>query len=329
MKVLVTGASGFLGGRLSKYLAEKKYEVLAFSRNPKRKQEFETLGIAYTFKKPYEEASLRKALEGVHAIVHCAALSSPWGKFEEFYEANVGLTQRLLALAQQSGVKRFVNISSPSIYFDFQDKLAVKESDQLPESFVNEYAETKLMAEEWVLSQHGKGIETISLRPRAIIGAEDQVLFPRLMKAYDTGRLRIIGDGKNKADFTSVSNLVVAIESCLHIGAEACGESYNISNGSATEMWEEINYLIKGMGKKPINKKVPYPLAIGLAALLETKSKYLGGSEPTLTRYGAGVLAKSFSLDISKAREKLNYVPEMSTREALDEFLAWYKQQDE
>lgn len=325
MKVVVSGASGFLGGRLIKYLATKEYEVFALSRNQRRKEEFEALGIQLISNDPYSDGNLGKTLSGKDMLVHCAALSSPWGRFEDFHQVNVGLTQKLLETSRKVGIKRFINISSPSIYFDFKDRIGIKEKDPLPEQFVNAYAETKLLAEEWVLSQHGKRIETISLRPRAIIGAEDQVLFPRLMRAYETGKLRIIGDGKNLADFTSVYNLVRLIEACLHTESSALGQSYNISNGEASPMWEEINYLIEALGNPPIRKKLPYSMALGIAGILEWKSKYLGGGEPKLTRYGAGVLAKNFSLDISKAKANLGYKVEMSTREALEEFITWYK----
>ncbi|MEM8892076.1 MAG: NAD-dependent epimerase/dehydratase family protein [Bacteroidota bacterium] len=325
MKVVVSGASGFLGGRLVKYLASKGYEVFALSRSQRRKEEFEALGIRLISDKPYAENKLRLNLEDKDMLVHCAALSSPWGKFEDFHQINVGLTQKLLEASKKAGIQRFINISSPSIYFDFTDRLEIKESDPLPEEFVNAYAETKLLAEEWVLSQHGKGIEVVSLRPRAIIGAEDQVLFPRLMRAYETGRLRIIGDGNNLADFTSVYNLVRVIESCMHADASALGQSYNISNGVASPMWQEINYLIEALGNPPIRKKLPYSMAMGVAGFLEWKSKIFGGEEPKLTRYGAGVLAKSFSLNIGKAQENLHYKVEMSTREALEEFITWYK----
>ena len=325
MKVVVSGASGFLGGRLVKYLAAKEYEVIALSRNQKRKEEFEALGIQLVSNDPYAKETLEQTLSGKDMLVHCAALSSPWGKFEDFHQINVGLSQKLLEASRKARIQRFINISSPSIYFDFTDRLGIKESDSLPEQFVNAYAETKMLAEEWILSQHTKGIETISLRPRAIIGAEDQVLFPRLMRAYETGRLRIIGDGKNLADFTSVYNLVRAIEACLHVESTALGQTYNISNGEASPMWEEINYLIQALGNPPIQKKVPYFMALGIASILEWKSKYIGGEEPRLTKYGAGVLAKNFSLDISKAKEKLGYKVEMNTREALEEFITWYK----
>jgi len=61
---------------------------------------------------------------------------------------------------------------------------------------VNNYALTKLLAENYVLEKNNFGIETIALRPRAIIGAEDTVIFPRVLEAYHKGKLKIVGDGK-------------------------------------------------------------------------------------------------------------------------------------
>lgn len=326
MNILITGASGFLGGRLSKALHREGYSLLALSRNDRRKEEFASLGIKSVVGNPYTEEELYKHMKGKQAVVHCAALSSPWASYSDFHEANVVLSKRLIDISLEKGVKRFINISTPSIYFDYSDRLGIKESDPLPSKFVNAYAETKFNAEEYILNKNGQGIESISLRPRAIIGAEDQVLFPRLMRAYDGGRLRIIGDGNNLADFTSVSNLISAIKSAIEAPAEACGLTYNISNGSPSFMWEEINYLIQGLGKKPISQKVPYPIARGLAFLLETNAKIFGGGEPKLTQYGAGVLAKNFSLDISLAEKRLGYKPIKNTRETLDEFIDWYKE---
>lgn len=325
MKVLITGASGFLGGRLAKSLHADGFEVLALSRSTKRQEEFGKLGIRSISGNPYTKEQLDKHLRGIKRVVHCAALSSPWADFADFYDANVVLSKRLLNISIEKGIERFVNISSPSIYFDYTDRLDIKESDPLPTKFVNAYAETKWEAEEYILSKHGQGIECISLRPRAIIGAEDEVLFPRLMRAYDSGRLRIIGDGSNLADFTSVRNLISAITTCLEVNADACGKSYNISNGNPSPIWQEINYLIEGLGKPRIAKKVPYSIAASLAALLEAKARIFGGNEPKLTRYGAGVLAKNFSLDIGLAKNHLAYTPKISTKDALDDFIDWYK----
>ncbi|MEO0469584.1 MAG: NAD-dependent epimerase/dehydratase family protein, partial [Bacteroidota bacterium] len=302
MKVLVTGASGFLGGRLTKALHQHPdYEVLAVSRNLRRHQEFTELGIDFRPGDLMDDDFAKEVLLSVDHVVHCAALSSPWGTYAAFFDANVRLTSQLMHLGAESGILRFVYISTPSLYFDYTDRLNIRESDPLPRRFVNAYAETKFKAERFVLSRNGLSGETISLRPRAIIGAEDGVLFPRLMRAYETGRLRIIGDGTNQADFTCVRNLIDAIICALKADVSACGQAYNISNGQPVNLWDEVNYLFEAMGLAPVQKKVPYAIARNLARVLEAKSRWLGGGEPKLTQYGVGVMAKSFSLNIERA----------------------------
>lgn len=326
MNILVTGASGFLGGRLSKYLAKsEKYTVIATSRSANRQTEFEAAGVTFYAGNPRQRDFIFPLLKNADAIVHCAALSSPWGKQSEFYAANYVLSQTLLDWCKEASVKRFVNIATPSIYFNFKDRMGIKESDPLPKKLVNHYAETKLAAENYILSEHRKGIKTISLRPRAIIGAEDTVLFPRLMRAYEEGKLRIIGNGKNIADFTSVRNLIEAIICALNASDSALGETYNITDGQPMPMWTTINKLLQRLGREPLSKRVPYGIVSAYAQFAEWKSKVSSGKEPALVHYGVASLAKSVTLDISKAKQLLKYNPIVTTEETLEAFAQWYE----
>ena len=326
MTILITGASGFLGGRLTKYLAQNSnYKVLATSRSNHRAEELQAKGARYVAGNPMQKDFIFPLLKEADAVVHCAALSSPWGKKEDFHQANFILTKQLIDWCKKADVKRFVNISTPSLYFNFQDRFDVSESEPLPTKLVNAYAETKLAAEQYALAQNSAQIKVVSLRPRAIIGAEDTVLFPRLMRAYEEGKLRIIGDGKNIADFTSVGNLVVAIDLALHASDNACGRTYNITDGQPLPMWETVNTLLKRLGKKPLTKRVPYPIVAAYARFSEWKSRMTDGKEPALVHYGVASLAKSVTLDISAAREYLGYEPVISTMETLEEFVLWYE----
>jgi nucleoside-diphosphate-sugar epimerase len=326
MTILITGASGFLGGRLTKYLAQNSdYKVIATSRSNHRTEELQAVGAKYIAGNPMQEDFILPLLESTDAVVHCAALSSPWGKKEDFHQANFVLTKQLMDWCKTADIKRFVNISTPSLYFNFQDRFDIKESEPLPSKLVNAYAETKLAAEQYVLAQNGKQIKVVSLRPRAIIGAEDTVLFPRLMRAYEEGKLRVIGDGKNIADFTSVGNLVTAIELGLHAPNNACGRSYNITDGQPLLMWKTVNTLLSRLGKETLTKRVPYPIVAAYARFSEWKSRMTDGKEPALVHYGVASLAKSVTLDISAAREYLGYVPVISTMETLEEFAVWYE----
>jgi nucleoside-diphosphate-sugar epimerase len=193
---------------------------------------------------------------------------------------------------------------------------------------VNHYAQTKLLAEKLVLENNNNGIETLALRPRAIIGAEDTVIFPRVLEAYYNGKLKIIGDGKNVCDFTCVRNVIESIICAIEAPKIAFGEAYNITDGEPCNFWEALNYALNALELTPPVKRVPKFLALFAANLIELKVKLLNGKkEPPLTKYGVGILSNHFTLNITKAKEKLNYKPIMNTFEGINEYILWHKSQ--
>ncbi len=326
---MVTGTSGFLGARLAKFLptAYPDARIACTSRSDSKKPELELAGCTFVSGDLTDREFCGRLLHGADAVVHCAALSSPWGMVEDFERANVTATQNLLAAALQNRVRRLVFISTPSIYFDYTDRWQVSEKDPLPATMVNAYAATKLKAERMVLAANGNGLETIALRPRAIIGAEDTVIFPRVLKAYREHKLRIVGDGTNTADLTCARNVIEAVICSLNAPPGALGLAYNITNGEPVTLWEQVNYVLEQLGLKPVTRRLPYALVMAAAWLAEQKHRWLRlDGEPAITQYGIGILAKSMRMDISLAREKLGYRPVQTTREGLDEFIAWYTQ---
>jgi len=330
-KILITGASGFVGGRLLKSLTLSHPDaiVLGTGRRNERQAEFAALGCQFETGDLVKFADCERLAAGADVIIHCAGLSSPWGTYPEFYDANVLSTLNLLQTAQEQGARRFILISTPSVYFNFRDRYNIKESDPLPNPMVNNYAVTKYEAEQATLQLNRPDFETIALRPRAIIGAEDAVIFPRVLRAYHEGKLKIVGNGKNVVDLTCVANLIHAVEKCLQAEHAAFGEVYNISNGEPAPLWDSVGYLLKALNLPPVTQKVPAKVALGAAALTEFIHRYfLNGREPALTRYSIGILSNSMTMDISKARTKLGYTPIQSTLEGINEFVAWYQTQN-
>ena len=329
-RILVTGAAGFLGGRVAKYLATlfNDYEIIATSRRTNRMAELLLHKCQFIAGDLCDAQLCDEITKNVEILVHCAALSAPFGQYEWFYQSNFVATKTLLEASVANGVKRFIFISTPSIYFNYSDRFNVSEADELPKKMVNHYAQTKLLAEKLVLQTNGKGISTLALRPRAIIGAEDTVIFPRMLEAYHKGKLRIIGNSQNKCDFTCVHNVIEAIVCAINAPENAFGEAYNITDGEAVNFWETLNFALNALGLKPPTKKIPKQLAFFVAAIMEFSAQLLGSKkEPPLTRYGVGILTNHFTLDISKAISRLNYQPTMKTLEGINEYILWYKSQ--
>ncbi len=327
MHILLTGATGFLGFRTLEQLIIHSGvdKITATGRTIKPSHQIINPKVTYELGDLSDIEFVKKVVSGIDMIIHAAALSSPWGSYEMFYSANVKSIQNLIHFAELFGVKRFIYISTPSMYFNGKDRFNIKESDPLPHRFVNEYANTKRMAE---LELEQSNLDFISLRPRALTGRSDTVIMPRLVRAFDEGRLRIIGDGKNIVDLTSVENVVDAIQLSMLAPKEALRQHYNITNGEPVVLWDKIRMVLAEMDRQLTDKKIPYTIVKSIAGMMEWKSKLTNKKEPTLTVYGVGTLAKSFTMDISKARELLGYVPKVSTDEAIIEFVEWYRKNE-
>ena len=325
MKILVTGASGFIGGRFARFALEQGLAVRVNGRRAEGVEHLVKRGAEFVQGDLGDAELARRLCHDVEAVVHCAGAVGVWGRYEDFHRANVQVTENIVEACLKQQVRRLVHLSSPSIYFDGRAHAAIRE-EQLPKRFFDHYGKTKYLAEQRVFGAQEFGLEVLALRPRSVTGAGDTSIFPRLINMQRKGRLAIIGNGLNKVDFTSVHNLNDALFAALLAAGPALGRAYNISNGAPVPLWDAVNYVLRGLGLPPVSRHLPYALAYGAAALNEGACRLLPGRpEPTLFRLGVAMMAKDFSLDIGRAREYLDYDPQVSLWTALDEFCQWWK----
>lgn len=318
---MVTGATGFLGGQVLTKLTEEfgREFVLGTGRNAEKAKELVNAGNQVVTGDLTDAGFIKNSFSDITHIIHCAAKSSLWGSYESFYQANVVTTLNLLyntPLAQ-----RFVYISTPSIYFRFSDKLQIKEDAALPKKFVNHYTATKYLAEREVLNFKNESLVRVVLRPRAIIGAGDTSIVPRVIRAYKAGRLRIIGPGNNICDFTSVKNIAHAIYLSILSNNDINGKVFNLTDDQPVAVWQLVDSTLKALGYQPRLKKISYGLVFTIALASEVMHRMFRLGEPVLTRYGVGLLRYSQTLDISLAKELLGYQPVTSTEASIGEFI--------
>lgn len=312
-KTLVTGATGFLGGALVRKLLKRGDAVLATGRDPGKLADLARLG-AVTVALDLTEAGAEFKSEQVSAVIHCAALSSPWGTRSAFHSANVDGTQAALDIARKLAAKRFVHISTPSVYFRFEDQESVRESDPLPPP-VNDYAATKRDAELAVLA--ATDLDPIILRPRGLYGAGDTALLPRLMRAARTRKLPLLRGGVAATDLTHVDDVV---DACLAArdAAPPTDRIFNVSGGIALPIKFVVEQAAAATGIDVGWRKLPYPLVAGIARASEFACGALPGRpEPMLTAYSAGLFAFRQTLDISKAKAQLKWSPQIDFNEGL------------
>lgn len=326
MRILVTGATGFLGGAVSRRLLSAGHDVTATGRDPTRGQALSASGLRFEPADLCDQRAVGRLCDDVDAVVHCAALSSPWGPKQAFVQANVQATATLIAACRTGRVRRLVHISTPSIYMGRGDRELVREDDPLPRP-INQYAATKLKAERLVLAAHAAGLPCVVLRPRAIFGPGDTTIFPRLIRALEGGMLPMLGDGLNRVDLTYIDNVVQAVDLALSAPASATGQAYNITNGEPVRLWEVVSRVCHALGLPPPRGRLPRPAGMVLGAALEMFHAALRPNiEPKLTRYTVQVLSCTMTLDITRARRQLGYEPLVSVDEGLTHFIDWWKQ---
>lgn len=315
-RIVVSGATGFLGGETARALVGAGHDVVGLGRRPEALAALERAGAApYRIDLAQSEVMAAGVLGRADAFIHCAALSAPWGPELAFENANVAGTQKALDMAEALGVRRFVNISSPTIYYAPRDQEHVREDHKLPRP-INAYAASKVAAEALVRFRPGLG--PITLRPRGLYGLGDSALLPRLLDAAATGPLPMLRGGKAEIDLTHVSDAVGAILAALEAGQEAEGEAFNISGGAPMPVYRIVEAACAASGVTPRWRALPWRTLLGLARLVSAvQSRRPDAAEPRITPYTLGLFTFRQSLDIAKAGRLLGWRPAVSFDEGL------------
>ena len=322
-KVLVTGATGFLGKYVVEELVEHGYQVRAFGRNRAIGQSLVNASVTFIQGDLTNQEDLTKACQEMDMVVHAGALSTVWGPWEDFYQTNVLGTKYILETCREAKIERLVYVSSPSIYAAPRDQLDIKESDAPQENSLNNYIRSKLASEK--LFKDYPDVSSVILRPRGLFGIGDTSILPRVLNLSQKIGIPLIGDGRQLMDMTCVENVALAIRLALET-PQAAGEVYNITNGEPRTFRDLIEETLRGLGYPIRYRKIPAPLVCAISSSLEFiyKSLKLKG-EPALTRYTYYLLRYSQTLDISKAERDLGYRPKITISEGIEQYVQDYR----
>lgn len=327
MTALVTGGGGFLGRRIVELLLSQGRSVRFLARGSY--PEVESLGAKGLQVDIRDGDALKAAMDGVTTVFHVAAKAGVWGPREDYHSINVDGTRNLLDAAEAAGVERFVYTSTPSVVSYESDIENGPQTLPYARSYKSFYPETKAEAERMVLKANSRHVATVSLRPHLIFGPGDTNLLPRFLEAALKGRLRIIGDGTNKVDFTYIDNAAWA-----HLDAEkaltgpdaACaGKAYFISNDEPVPLWGWFNELLGELDVPPIEKQIGHGTARFLFGAIEGLHRVLPLGEPTVTGFLADAMATSHWFDQAPAKQDLGYTIRVSMEDAMEPTAAYLK----
>ena len=320
MRVLVTGASGLLGGAVARLLVHQGHTVATFQRRPS--------GVdgATDFRGSVTNAGeLDAAVRGAEGIIHLAAKVSFTGRAAEFDEVNVAGTRRVLDAACGAGVRDVVFVSSPSVANSGAAITGLAAEPADPVRAHGDYSRTKAEAELLALAANSPELRVAAVRPHIVWGPGDTQLVERVLARARHGRLPLLDAGAALIDTTYVDNAAAAIVAALHRMDHVSGQALVVSNGEPRPVGELLAGICAAGGVKAPSWAVPGVLARAGGAVVERLWTWVGrNEEPPMTRFLAEQLSTAHWFDQRRTRELLDWTPAVSLDDGLAKLAAHY-----
>ncbi|MFH1538226.1 MAG: NAD-dependent epimerase/dehydratase family protein [bacterium] len=325
-KVLVTGATGFIGSHLADRLKADGFDVRIVARRTSNLDYIGRLGVEVVEGDVRDAESLRLAVRGVGTVFHAAALVGEWGRAKDFYDINVRGTRNLLEAMKAEGVRRLIDVSTCAVH-GYEGKDNTGETAPFVKTGVL-YSDTKADAEKIVWEYHRRGdVEATAIRPVMVWGPRDPAYLPKLIRLMRSGVFIYIGDGNNIAGLSHARNVAHLIM-LAYERKESVGEAFLVTDGCKTTYRDIVPALAEKLGLKVKTFGIPYPMAKILGSASESALRLLGAKKaPLMTRMGSYILGNSLSYSIEKARRVLGYEPQVTFAEGIDEYVESFQKQ--
>ena len=321
-RVLVTGASGFVGSAVVAALLAQGKSVRALVRATSPLANLPRTGVEIVQGDLRDPAAMAAAMRDVRYLFHVAADYRLWARDPgEIMTANVEGTRNVMQAASQAGVARIVYTSSVAT-LALRDGAAADESVGLTESqAIGAYKRSKIAAERLVEAMIGQGLPAIIVNPSTPIG-------PRDGRPTPTGRILIeAARGRMPAYVDTGLNLVhvddVAAGHLAALRSGIIGERY-ILGGDDVALGDLLAEIAVMVGRKPPRVKLPRAPLFPLALAAETIAHFTG-REPFVTRDGLRMAKYRMFFSSAKAERELGY-RHRPWREGLSDALAWFRQ---
>jgi nucleoside-diphosphate-sugar epimerase/predicted dehydrogenase len=321
-RILVTGASGFLGGRLVEVLSDQRQAVRGATRLVSRARQLP--GVEWVQCDLTREAELERALSGVDTVYHCAALCAAPGSLADFEQANLHGTTRLLKLAAKAGVKTFVYVSSMSVYAAPDASDAVLDENAALDDRADErgvYTRSKLAADKAVLDYARRQLSprVIVLRPGTLYGPGAKVPVGRFQLPSSSMRPVVVGGPEIPTGLVYVDDVVEAMLAAARSGVPT-GSVYNLVDSAASDQAELARTLAQVTSGRIRPVFAPYPLVwlamLGVDLISLVRYRKLGTARYRLQRTLAPM-----RFECAAARQDLGWRPRVSLAEGLSRVL--------
>ena len=322
MKVLVTGATGFVGGNLARKLWEQGHEVMALVRPGSIRAAMEGTGIQSVTGDILDRDSVDRAVQGCEAVFHCAAAYTFWSPDPDaIYRTNVDGTVNVLKAALQAGVSRVVYTSTVSTIGLPDWELSTEETLADPNHLAGHYKKSKYQAELAALDMVSQGLPVIVVNPTTPVGPWDVKPTPtgRMVLDFLLGRIPAYVDtGMNLVDVEDVAEgHILAME------RGQPGQRYLLGNRNVS-LKEVFDMLADATGLAAPKWRAPYWLVMGAGYVDELVEGRLLKREPRIPLEGLKVSKSPMYVSCQKAITELGQ-SQSSVEEALQKAINWFR----
>ncbi|RKY00876.1 MAG: hypothetical protein DRP54_04695 [Spirochaetes bacterium] len=326
--IAITGASGFVGSSILKYLKNKGFEVLGLVRERSSLEKLkgcENNTIKVNLK---NRESIEKAIEGSYCVIHCAARSLDWGKRKDFLEANVNLTENVANACKNMKIPKLILLSTANVAGYGEKMKDENESEKTKLKFM--YSKTKLLAEKRAIeiTEQSK-TSLVILRPSAIYGPGDTKWSFEMLKMIEKGKWPILNNGKSRFTPLFIENLCHAIDNVLRIdfkNYKSHVPTFNITDDIVVSWIEFCNIIAEKMNVEPSYREIPFGVALTISAIIQCFCGLTGYIlEPPLTLYRAIRAGRDFLYTCDRAKKEIDYCPDRNIETHIEKTVKWYR----
>jgi len=320
--ILVTGATGFIGGHLARRLVGEGARVRALVRSPHKAAGLADLGIEIFPGDITDPDAVLRATRGVDIVYHAAAWADEQGDRDAVWAVNVEGTRHMVDAAIAAGVARFIHLSSCAVYGSLQ-RMDIDESTP-PRMTGRVYHDSKVAAEEVVFAAYrDHGLPVVVARPSQVYGPGSPQFTIRVVEAVKAGKVILVDGGRHFFKPIYIDNLIDALVLCARVD-EAVGEALNITDGYPVP-WKDFFAAYGRMVGVTSFPSAPYPAAYAYALFKELLSK-VTGRRSSINREVVRTFRSHNSFSNAKARRILGWEPAVDFEEGMRRTEAWLRE---
>lgn len=321
-KVLITGATGFLGSHLVERNLEAGHRVRVLALpGDAGAAELESRNVQVVYGDIRDYPAVEKAAEGIQVVFHLAAVVTDWAPKRLFSEVNIEGMRNICRASLKNGVERFVEVSTNDIF-------GLKEGVVMTEDFgfsywKEPYADTKIEATKIAWEYHERGLPVTMVYPCWVYGPGDKTFVPEIIKALKDRSL--IFWRKGALVWPAYVGNVIDLLMVIAEHPAAVGQGFLVHDGVSDTFEGFSAKVAESAGIPKATRHIPYRAAFAASWCLELVWKLLGKkSRPLLTTYSVKNLGSRLRFSIDKAEKVLGWKPPVSYEEGFKKTMAWF-----